>query len=65
MNLFDEDVPKKSPPGAVTVGEELSRLSEAELQERIEALKGEINRTQKELEQRGTIRDAANSIFQK
>ena len=50
MNLFDEDVPKKSPLGAATVGEELQ---------------GEINRTQKELEQRGTIRDAANSIFQK
>ncbi|MEE4014479.1 DUF1192 domain-containing protein [Roseibium sp. FZY0029] len=65
MGLFDEDVPKKSAPGTVAVGEDLSRLSEAELEERIEALRAEINRTQKELEQRGTIRDAANSIFQK
>lgn len=65
MSLFDEDVPKKSGAGAVTVGEDLSRLSEAELAERIEALTGEINRTQRELEQRSTIRDAANSFFQK
>ncbi|MGX1495120.1 uncharacterized small protein (DUF1192 family) [Labrenzia sp. MBR-25] len=65
MSLFDEDLPKKSPLGTVAVGEDLSRLSETELEERIEALRGEINRTQKELEQRGTIRDAANSIFQK
>ncbi|MHA7776429.1 DUF1192 domain-containing protein [Roseibium sp. M-1] len=64
MGLFDEDVPKKSSTGAVTVGEDLSSLSEAELAERIEALTGEINRTQRELEQRGTIRDAANSFFQ-
>ncbi|GAB4515707.1 MAG: hypothetical protein Tsb0019_14630 [Roseibium sp.] len=65
MSLFDEDVPRKSATGAVTVGEDLSRLSEEELKERIEALAGEINRTQKELEQRGTIRNAADSLFQK
>ena len=65
MNLFDEDVPKKSGTASVTVGQDLSRLSEAELAERIEALTGEINRTQKELQQRSTIRDAANSFFQK
>lgn len=65
MSLFDEDVPKKSGVGAVTVGEDLSRHSEAELAERIEALTQEINRTQRELEQRSTIRDAANSFFQK
>jgi len=65
MGLFDEDVPKKASTGAVIVGEDLSRLSETELAERIEALNGEINRTQRELEQRSTIRDAANSFFQK
>jgi len=65
MSLFDEDVPKKSATGAVSVGEDLSRLSEDELKERIEALTGEINRTQKELEQRSTIRNAADSLFQK
>jgi uncharacterized small protein (DUF1192 family) len=65
MSLFDEDVPRKSATGAVSVGQDLSRLSEEELKERIEALSAEINRTQKELEQRGTIRDAADSLFQK
>ncbi|MBN9672443.1 DUF1192 domain-containing protein [Roseibium aggregatum] len=64
MSLFDDDVPKKSAPGTITVGEDLSRLSEAELSERIEALTEEIDRTKKALEQRGTIRDAANAFFQ-
>lgn len=64
MSLFDDDVPKKSTAGVITVGEDLSRLSESELTERIEALDEEINRTRKELEQRSTIRNAANSFFQ-
>lgn len=65
MGLFDEDVPKKSNMGTITVGEDISSHSEVDLAERIEALHAEINRTQKELEQRSTIRDAANSIFSK
>ncbi|MEQ8778513.1 MAG: DUF1192 family protein [Roseibium album] len=64
MSIFDEDVPKKNETGKVIVGEDLSNLSEDELTERISALSEEINRTQRELEQRGTIRDAANSVFQ-
>ncbi|KZM50630.1 DUF1192 domain-containing protein [Labrenzia sp. OB1] len=65
MGLFDEDVPRKPASGTITVGEELSTLSETDLAERIEALADEINRTQREIEQRENIRDAANSIFQK
>ncbi|PVB62550.1 DUF1192 domain-containing protein [Labrenzia sp. 011] len=65
MGLFDEDVPKKSAPGTIAVGDDLSCLSESDLAERIGALTGEINRTRQELEQRGNIRNAANSIFQK
>lgn len=65
MSLFDDDVPRKSPAGAITVGEDLSRLSEEELAEQIEALTAEINRTRNELEQRGTIRNAADAFFQK
>lgn len=64
MSIFDEDVPKKNETSKVIVGEDLSSLSEDELTERISALSEEINRTQRELEQRGTIRDAANSVFQ-
>jgi len=65
MGLFDDDVPRKPETATIAVGQDLSRLSEEELAERIEALTAEINRTQKELEQRSTIRDAANSFFQK
>ena len=65
MGLFDDDVPRKSEAGPVAIGQDLSRLSEEELSERIEALTEEINRTQKELEQRSTIRDAADAFFQK
>lgn len=63
MGLFDEDVPKKSGPAKISVGDDLSSLSENELSERIAALEAEINRTQQELKQRSTIRNAANSIF--
>ncbi|MEM8702890.1 MAG: DUF1192 domain-containing protein [Pseudomonadota bacterium] len=63
MGLFDEDIPKKPESGKITVGEDLARLSEDELSERISALTEEINRTRQELEQRSTIRDAANSVF--
>lgn len=65
MGLFDDDVPRKFIPGAISVGEDLSKLSESDLAERIDALTEEISRTQRELEQRANIRDAANSIFQK
>ncbi|MEO9527410.1 DUF1192 domain-containing protein [Roseibium sp.] len=65
MGLFDDDVPRKPGTGAISVGEDLSQLSEVDLRDRIEALTGEIKRTQGELEQRGTIRHAANAIFDK
>ncbi|WP_422378297.1 DUF1192 domain-containing protein [Roseibium sp.] len=65
MGLFDDDVPRKSETAEILVGQDLSRLSEEELSERIEALTEEINRTQKELEQRSTIRNAADAFFQK
>ncbi len=65
MGLFDDDIPKKQEPNVVTVGEDLSRLSEDELRDRIEALAEEVNRTKEALEQRGTIRNAADAFFQK
>ncbi|GAA0776795.1 DUF1192 domain-containing protein [Roseibium denhamense] len=65
MGLFDEDVPKKSPFETISVGDNLERLSEDELAERIKALKGEIERTQAALEQRGNIRNAADAFFKK
>lgn len=65
MSLFDEDVPKKPKLADITVGQDLSRLSEEELTKRIEALTDEINRTQRTLEQRGNIRDEADAFFKK
>lgn len=65
MGLFDDDIPKKQEPNVVTVGEDLSRLSEDELQDRIETLTAEVNRTREALEQRSTIRNAADAFFQK
>ncbi|WP_306147804.1 MULTISPECIES: DUF1192 domain-containing protein [unclassified Roseibium] len=65
MGLFDDDIPKKQESNVVTVGEDLSRLSEDELQDRIEALTAEVNRTREALEQRSTIRNAADAFFQK
>lgn len=65
MGLFDDDIPRKPDQPTVTVGEDLSRLSEDELTDRIDALNEEINRTRTELEQRRTIRDNAHSFFQK
>ncbi|CTQ72391.1 DUF1192 domain-containing protein [Roseibium alexandrii] len=65
MGHFDDDIPKKQEPNVVTVGEDLSRLSEDELRDRIEALTREVNRTREALEQRSTIRNAADAFFQK
>ncbi|MEP3049123.1 MAG: DUF1192 domain-containing protein [Roseibium sp.] len=65
MSIFDEDVPKKSKPSEISVGQDLSRLSEEELSERIEALTAEINRTQRTIEQRGNIRNEADAFFKK
>jgi uncharacterized small protein (DUF1192 family) len=65
MGHFDDDIPKKQEPNVVTVGEDLSRLSEDELRDRIEALTREVNRTREALEQRSTIRNAADALFQK
>jgi uncharacterized small protein (DUF1192 family) len=65
MGLFDDDIPKKQEPNVVTVGEDLSRLSEDELRDRIGALTAEVNRTREALEQRRTIRNAADAFFQK
>ncbi|QDG75713.1 DUF1192 domain-containing protein [Labrenzia sp. PHM005] len=65
MSLFDDDIPKKTESAPITVGEDLTRLSEDELRDRIEALSEEINRTKNTLEQRSNIRDAADAFFQK
>ncbi|WP_417667679.1 DUF1192 domain-containing protein [Roseibium sp.] len=63
--MMDEDFAdrKTSRAVAITVGEDLSTLSEADLHERISALKAEIVRTQETVAARGDVRSAADAIF--
>lgn len=62
--MFEEEFPrKKTSSGAISVGDDLSRCSEQELLERIEALEQEILRTKESLSQKSKIRDQANAFF--
>lgn len=59
--MWDEEEAAK--PAAIVVGENLERLSIDDLEERIEALRGEIVRCEKNLEvKKGSI-SAADSAF--
>ncbi|MCY1704824.1 DUF1192 domain-containing protein [Pannonibacter sp. SL95] len=46
-------------------GDDLARLSETELTERIEIFTAEIARLRSELERRGGVRSAAEALFSK
>jgi uncharacterized small protein (DUF1192 family) len=63
MVSWDDDLPKPKP--AITVGEKLDRLSIAELDERIEALKAEITRVESEREAKRAFATAAAALFDK
>ena len=61
-----EDDPQndvKMTASVITVGEDLSSLSEDDLTLRITKLEAEIVRVRDVLSQRGNIRDAANALF--
>lgn len=49
--------------GTISVGDELYGVSVTELEVRIEALKAEILRVEKELHKKKKDRDAADSLF--
>ena len=59
---LDDIFPSDSPGGPV-LGEELSQLSVEDLRERIAALKGEIQRVEREIETRQSLRSAAEDVF--
>lgn len=61
MPIFDEEPEKK--PTFHEVGSDLSLLSVDEIEQRINLLKVEIERLEKEKESKQSSRDAANSIF--
>ncbi len=59
--MFDDAESPK--PTGVMIGEDLSRLSCEELEERLEALDREKDRVGRELKSKRAGRDAADSIF--
>lgn len=63
MGLFDEETPKSAKPNVPHVAEDLSRLSEDDLTQRIEQLREEIARTEAELQKRSKIRSDADALF--
>ena len=56
-----EDLPKK--PAAVTVGESLDLLSVAELEQRVQTLESEIERTKTMIQSKRASKDAADAFF--
>ncbi len=62
MGLFDDE-PRRPPPVPHVVGEDLARLSEAELAERIAILQAEIARLEEGLAAKRATRDAASAFF--
>jgi uncharacterized small protein (DUF1192 family) len=62
MPFLEEEPPRKK-PAAHVVGEDLSRLSEDELAERVVILRGEIARIEAALTAKKAGRSAAASFF--
>ena len=63
MALFDEELPKRKTE--LVIGEDLSRLSIAELQERIATLKTEIARVEETLGHKHASQGAAEAFFKR
>jgi uncharacterized small protein (DUF1192 family) len=60
----DELLPRKKAPDIV-LGEDLSRISEHELEARIAALEAEISRCREAIVARRATRSAADSVFKR
>jgi uncharacterized small protein (DUF1192 family) len=63
MAIFDDEPVK--PVRVHMIGEDLSRLSAAELTERIGQLKTEIARLEAELSSKGATKAAAEALFKR
>lgn len=63
MAIFDDEPRKKTP--VHEIGQDLSRLSAGELQERIGQLKSEIGRLETELSSKGATKAAAEAFFRR
>lgn len=64
MALFDDEAKKKA-PATHEVGQDVTLLSEGELRERIEMLRTEIQRLEKELAARSITKSAAEALFRR
>jgi uncharacterized small protein (DUF1192 family) len=62
---MDWDEPRPKASKAITVGEDLTTLSVAELNERIASLAAEIERTRAELQAKKTHEAAAAELFKR
>ena len=60
----DELLPRKKPAG-ITIGEDLSHISEFELSERIMALEAEIARCRQAVAARQATKSAADTFFKR
>jgi uncharacterized small protein (DUF1192 family) len=63
MAVFDDEA--KKPKRVHEIGEDLSRLSAGELQERIGQLRTEIERLEVELGAKGATKSAAEALFRR
>jgi uncharacterized small protein (DUF1192 family) len=61
---LDELFPKKR-VSAITLGEDISRLSVPDLEERLAALAGERQRVEEEIHKRRATRAAAEEVFKR
>jgi uncharacterized small protein (DUF1192 family) len=63
MALFDDEPRKKPKPHEI--GQDLSLLSVAELNQRIALLRAEIERLEAELQAKGATKSAAEALFRR
>ncbi len=63
MDEFDEPMKQSLNLEKVVEGQDLSHLSEDDLNKRIASLEDEIVRTKQELTRRSSVRDQANALF--
>lgn len=63
MGILEEEPPRKATPHEI--GQDLSLLSVADLEERIALLRAEIARIEAELKAKGSTKQAAEALFRR
>lgn len=63
--MRDDEQDPRPKPTIETLGEDLSRLSVAELEGRVERLKAEIARVEAAIAKKRSVEDAANALFKR